>query len=374
MSIKWGNYSVPSKDNINYFVDYKGRSDCVVFKAEKSGQATQYFAATKNTKLVTGHKDRLYNTKITLVKNNERYYFIEPLNKLYIKYKLKYIRDASVISNYRGSDRWSGNVDDEWRVNNYYGCGFSIYDYKFRYKTHDYAIRTNTIGNIDGASATGGWGWGTSSSSALCGSPYCCKLNGKKIGWKDDNRYPHGDTGNKVDASNCYFTSSTSNNIITYYMTNFKVYLVNSWSSNNTITIHASNTSDGWTNGPAIDSKGTHDNWVAVWKDGSSCARIASYYNNDISDTKVIVDSSTGSNWHNCGFTKSVSDAGVITSETEITSAFNSCKLTYLEYDYVTSNVVKFPETTRNHTYTKYTLHTAKYGSHYDYLEATIAI
>lgn len=374
MSINWGNYSVPSKDNINYFTDYKNRSDCVVFKAEKSEQATQYFAATKNKKLVEDNKDRLYNTKITLVKNNERYYFIEPLNKLYIRYKLKCIRNASVTSSYHVSDRWRGYVDDGWKVDNYFGCGFSIDDYKFKYETHDYAIRTNTIGNINGDSGTGGWGWGTSRSSAQCGAPYCCNLNGKKIGWKDDDRYPHGDTSNKIDAANCSYTSSTSNNITTYYMTNFKVYLVNSWTSNNTITIHASNSSDGWASGPYIDSKGAHDDHKNVFKNGSSCARIASYYNNNISDVKVIIGSASASNWKNCSFTESTSDAGSITSETNITSAFNSCKLTYLSYDYAVGETVKFQGTTKNDTYIKHTIHTLKYGSNDDYLEATIAI
>lgn len=330
MSIKWRGYTIEGESNVNYFNEYKGRSDCEIFSATGKGKTSQYYCVTKNTQLVANNLDQIRSYNFVLVKNGERYYFIKPLNKLYLRFHLSRNRYCGLANVPRGdSSSWYFPYVKETGTNGKFG----LVDYRFKYEFYNgnLLLYTDSLGKVGAGGGWGGWSF-DGNSSASCNVGYTVLLNGKKTSW---GSYP---THESYMPYNSMFGGLSSKDSSIY--TNLYLGTVSNSSCS------------GWVNSKGDNgASGSMWDWGRGWNGGvlTSCAIIMSFVNRN-GDMQVTSDSDS-QGW---GKTSDASVSANSLSRTwmktlgTLLKTPNSIHYEYNSGSYTTELV---PGTTQNKTY-----------------------
>lgn len=296
-SITYGSCKIPGVSQA-YLVDYPNDQDVQRFSV-RGGGTTQYFAATSNFTKISSNGDSCYQHPV-LRHNGKTYYFVKPLNKLYLRFKYIAVYSANFWYENVPIDNTTSSLTSRLVVDLYnkVSAKIGIVDYKFRFPVKsDMIVYTSPIG-YTGKTQNGGWGFSYQTAKAKADCFVSQKLLRDKTTWADGS-VGADDNGCQNDNQYSVYLDESS----FFYERNktipIKLY-IRQFTTN---TVDCSvNVDVGSKGGLTVVKKGdfySADGGGDHWGADSSCAAIMTYINSSGQYTRVA-DSDSGDWWSGC--------------------------------------------------------------------------
>ncbi len=296
-SITYGSYKIPGVSQA-YLVDYPNGQDVQRFSV-RGGGTTQYFAATSNFTKISSNDDRCYECPV-LKHNGKTYYFVKPLNKLYLRFK--YIAEYTGDYWYEGVpiDNTTSTLTSKIVVDLYnkVTAKIGIVDYRFRFPVEsDMIVYTSSIGYV-GKSQTGGWAFSYQTAKAKAECFVSQKLLHDKTTWADGSPGAD-DTGYQSDNQYSAYLSESS-----FFYEHTEAIPINLYIRQfTTSTVDCSvNVNIGSNGGTTVVKEGdfySADGGGNHWGADTTCAAIMTYINSS-GQYDCTSDSDSGDWWQGC--------------------------------------------------------------------------
>lgn len=295
-SITYGSYRIPGVSQA-YLVDYPNGQDVQRFSV-RGGGTTQYFAATSNFSKISSNDDRCYECPV-LKHNGKTYYFVKPLNKLYLRFKYiaEYIASfwyENVPLNNTTSTLTPKLVVDLY---NKVSAKIGIVDYKFRFPVEsDMIVYTSPIG-YTGKTQDGGWAFSYQTAKAKADCFVSQKLLRDKTTWADGST--NSNTGYQND--NQYSAYLDESSFFYEHRKTIPIKLYIRQFTTNTVVcgvqvdIGSKGGEEVYKYGDFYSADGGGNHWGA----DTTCAAIMTYINSSGQYARVA-DSSSGDWWSGC--------------------------------------------------------------------------